>query len=99
MEAYVKVGTFQKQPGERISNSILYEDALDDGDYLETVDSITSSPAGLSVNAGLSSSNRVRVWYEDGTDKIDYVVTVVVTTHSGERFEDEVVCKVREVNR
>lgn len=99
MEATVKVGTFTKQPGERLSNSILYEDALDVDDYLETVDSCVSIPSGLTVNAGLSSSNRVRVWYEGGVDKIDYTVTVTVTTHSGERFEDEIICKVREVSR
>lgn len=99
MEATVKVGTFTKQPGERLSNSILYKDALDVDDYLKTVDSCVSTPGGLAVNAGLSSVDRVRVWYEGGSDKVDYTVTVTVTTHSGERFEDEVICKVREVSR
>lgn len=100
MEAAVKVGTFSKQPGERLSKSILYEDALDEGDYLETVDACVATPEGtLGAVAGLSSANRVRVWFEGGTDKTDYVVTVTVTTHGGERFEDEIVCKVREVNR
>lgn len=99
MEATVKVGSFQKQPGERISNSIMYEDALDVGDYLETVESSVALPSGLTVNAGLADSKRVRVWYEGGTDRVEYVVTVVVTTHFGERFEDEIICKVREVNR
>lgn len=93
----MKVGSFTKQPGERISNSITYEDALDVADYLETVKSCTASPAGLGVSAGLASSNRTRVWYEGGTAGVDYKVTVVVTTHNGERFEDEVICKVREV--
>ena len=93
----MKVGSFTKQPGERISNSIVYEDALDVEDYLETVGSCTATPAGLLVNAGLASSNRARVWYEGGTAGVDYKVTVVVTTHNGERFEDEVICKVREV--
>lgn len=99
MEAIVKVGTFEKQPGERISNSIIYDDALDVGDYLETIVSCTASPAGLTVNAGLASDNRVRVWHEGGDDRVTYTVTVVVTTHTGERFEDEIICKVREVSR
>lgn len=93
----MKVGTFPKQPGERLSNSISYEDALDVDDYLDTVVSCVSSPAGLSVNAGLADNKRARIWYEGGTHGVDYTVTVTVTTHGGERFEDEVICKVREV--
>lgn len=95
----MKVGTFTKQPGERISNSILYDDALDVGDYLETVDSCAASPAGLLVNAGLSDDKRLRVWHEGGEDGVSYTVTVVVTTHTGERFEDEIICKVKEISR
>lgn len=93
----MKVGSFTKQPGERISNSITYEDSLDVDDYIETVDSCTATPAGLSVSAGLANSTRSRVWYEGGTHGVDYKVTVVVATHNGERFEDEIICKVREV--
>ena len=95
----MKVGTFTKQPSERISNSILYEDALDVGDYLETIVSCAALPAGLTVTAGLASDKRVRIWHEGGTDGVSYTVTVVVTTNTGERFEDEVVCKVKEISR
>lgn len=93
----MKLGQFTKQPGERISNSITYTDALDVADYIETIVSCTSTPAGLVATAGLADNERVRVWYEGGTSGVDYKVTVVVTTHNGERFEDEIVCKVREV--
>lgn len=93
----MKVGSFTKQPGEKISNSVLYEDALDVGDYLDTVVSCVAAPAGLTVFAGLASNDRVRVWYEGGTDGVTYKVTVTVTTHQGERFEDEVTCKVKEI--
>ena len=93
----MKVGSFTKQPGERISNSITYEDSLDVDDYIETVASCTATPAGLSVSAGLANSKRSRVRYEGGTHGVDYKVTVVVATHNGERFEDEIICKVREV--
>ena len=95
----MKVGTFTKQPGERISNSILYDDALDVGDYLETIDSCVATPVGLDANAGLSSTSRARIWYEGGTDGVSYTVTIVATTHAGERFEDEIVCKVKEIGR
>lgn len=93
----MKVGTFTKQPGEKISNSVLYEDALDVADYLNTVVSCVATPAGLTVLASLSSNDRVRVWYEGGADGVTYKVTLTVTTHQGERFEDEITCKVKEV--
>ncbi len=93
----MKVGQFLKQPSERLSKTITYEDDLDVGDYLETVDSVVASPAGLAVNAGLGDSMRARIWFEGGTHNVDYKVTIKVTTHGGERFEDEIICKVREV--
>ena len=83
------------RPGSTARSNSLH--ALDVADYLETVESCTASPAGLGVNAGLADTSRVRVWHEGGTHGADYKVTVVVTTHNGERFEDEIICKVREV--
>lgn len=93
----MKLGSFLKQPGERISNSVAYDDALDVDDYLETVESCVAFPSGLGVVAGLGGNMRARIWYEGGTHGVDYKVTIVVTTHNGERFEDEIICKVREV--
>lgn len=93
----MKLGQFTKQPGERLTNTISYVDALDVGDYIETVISCVATPSGLDVVAGIADNERVRIWYENGAHGIDYKVTVVATTHSGERFEDEIICKVREV--
>lgn len=93
----MKVGSFTKQPGEKISNSVLYTDALDVGDYLDTVVSCVAEPSGLTVLAALSSNDRVRVWYEGGTSGVTYKVTLTVTTNQGERFEDEITCKVKEI--
>ena len=93
----MKVGTFTKQPGEKISKSVLYTEALDDGDYIETVVSYVASPVGLTILAGLSSNDRVRVWFEGGTDGVTYKVTLKVSTHQGEVFEDEITCKVKEI--
>lgn len=94
----MKVGSFEKQPGERIAVSIGYEDFLDDGDEISQVDSCVVSPSGeMTASAVLASTDRVRVWVEGGVDKVTYKVTVTVTTAGGERLEDELVCKVKEV--
>lgn len=93
----MKVGTFSKQPRERISNSILYGDSLDEGDELSSVLSCVAEPAGLTVSPVLASETRVRIWAEGGEDGVIYKITVVVHTAGGEIFEDELVCKVRAI--
>lgn len=93
----MKLGSFNKQPGERLSNSILYDDALDEGDSVETLISCTVEPSGLDVTGVLVDGSRVRVFAEGGVDGQSYKITVVVGTQGGERFEDELVCKVKEL--
>lgn len=93
----MKLGTFQKQPGERISNSILYADALDDGDTLEQILSCTATPSDLSVSPVLVSDDRIRIWAEGGSDGSTYKITVRVSTAGGEILEDELFCKVKEI--
>lgn len=93
----MKLGTFPKQPSERLSKSILYGDALDDGDEIATVMSCVVDPAGLTVVPTLVGGNRVRLWASAGTDGVAYKITVKVQTSGGEIFEDELTCRVREV--
>lgn len=94
----MNLGVFTKQPGEKISVSIDYSSALDDGDSVSRVESCTVEP-GLELDASpvLVDADRVRIWVDGGTDGIRYKITTVVTTAGGERFEDELFCKVREV--
>jgi hypothetical protein len=94
----MKVGSFEKQPGERISVSIGYAYALDDGDEVSLVNSCVVSPDGeMTASAVLAATDRVRVWVEGGLDRVAYTVTVTVTTAGGERLEDELTCKVKEI--
>ena len=93
----MKVGTFGKQPSERISNSILYTDALDEGDEVTTVVSCVVTPSGLTASPVLASGDRVRVWSEGGVNGESYKITVTVETAGGEIFEDELTCRVREI--
>lgn len=93
----MKLGTFPKQPSERLSKSIVYGDALDDGDEIATVMSCVVDPAGLTVVPTLVDGNRVRLWTSAGADGVAYKITVTVQTAGGEIFEDELTCRVREV--
>lgn len=93
----MKVGTFTKQPEERISNSILYTDALDDGDSISSVSYCAAEPAGLTVSPVLADVDRVRIWADGGDNGVTYKITVRVETSGGEILEDELVCKVKEL--
>lgn len=93
----MKLGTFSKQPGERLSKSILYVEALDDGDEIASVMSCTVEPSGLDAMPTLVSGQRVRLWVGGGADATAYKITVRVQTAGGEILEDELTCRVREV--
>ena len=93
----MKLGTFTKQPGEKISNSINYADSLDDGDEISTVLSCIADPPDIVVSPALVSENRVRVWASGGSDGTAYKITLTVETVGGEIFEDELICKVKAI--
>lgn len=93
----MRLGTFEKQPRERISKSVFYTDALDVGDSIATVDSVTVEPVGeLEATPVLVSDDRVRIWTQNGLDGSTYKVTITVTTAFGEILEDELIVRVKE---
>lgn len=93
----MKLGTFTKQPSERLSKSIIYTEALDDGDEIASVMSCSVDVEGLTVVPALVDGDRVRIWVSAGADGVAYKITVKVQTAGGEIFEDELTCRVREV--
>jgi hypothetical protein len=93
----MNLGTFKKQPRERISVSIIYTDALDEGDSLGQIELCTAEPAGLSATALLADLDRVRVFASGGLSGVKYQITVLVHTAYGERLESEVYCQVKEI--
>lgn len=96
----MRLGVFVKQPAERISKSIFYTEALDEGDSISTINSCTAEPSGdledLEVSPVLVDTDRVRIWTQKGKKDVTYKVTIRVTTVNGEIFEDELVIPVRE---
>lgn len=94
----MKVGTITKQPGERVSVSIYYTEGLDQGDELSAIESCAVFPEGeLSATPILPSTDRVRIWLDQGMDGVTYKITITVSTGGGERLEDEVLCRVKEI--
>ena len=92
----MKLGTKTKQPGERRSYTINYDDAMTDDDTVLTAVLKTAPPVELTVNQITVISPRVRFFVSGGTDGVSYKLTFVVTTNDGVVFEDEVTIKVKE---
>lgn len=93
----MKLGTFQKQPQERLSKSILYTESLDPGDSISTINACYAEPEDLDVSPVLIDGERIRIWVSGGVNEEQYKITVNVTTAGGEIFEDELFCRVREI--
>jgi len=93
----MRVGTVTQQPNERKWYSIDYREALDDGDAITAVLGTTVTPSGLAVSPTLPDEFRVRLFLQGGVDGTTYKITVQVETAGGEVFEDELVCRVKEV--
>lgn len=93
----MKLGTYIKQPSERESFSITYEDDLTEGDNVDTAVVKSIVPTGeLIIDQIAVVDPRVRFWATGGTADSNYKVTFTVTTADGRILEDEVTIKVKE---
>lgn len=91
----MKVGKVEKQPAERVSISVMYDDALDGGDEVSMVEACDAVPDGFEASPMLVSGSRVRIWLSGGVRGVTYTITLRVVTAGGEIFEDEIMCKVK----
>lgn len=85
-----------KQPAERLSYTISYEDCLTVGDNIQNA-TASVDQAGLTIdNVGVYDP-RVKFWASGGVDGASYKVTVTAYSADGRIFQDEVVIKVKEI--
>lgn len=94
----MRLGQFEKQPSERESYTITYEDDLTDGDNVDTAVVKSIAPSGeLTIDQTAVIDPRVRFWAVGGVDGTNYKVTFTVTTADGRILEDEVLIRVKEL--
>jgi hypothetical protein len=101
----MRLGTHKQQPRERINVRINYEQALDPDDVIEKVfpaEVVLDSPfaSGLCTLGALPllvSDDAVRLWIIGGDNGGRYKVTYRVLTRRGERFEDELRVRIKEL--
>ena len=92
----MKLATINKQPVERFSYTVSYEEALTIGDNVESA-TATVSPTGLTVdNVGVYDP-RVKLWVSGGTAGTSYKVSLTVNTADGRTFQDELIFRIKEL--
>lgn len=89
------LGTFTKQPVERLDYDIGYADWLTPGDGVASLELVIDKP-GLVSPAQNVKSSVVKIWLAGGTHATDYKITATVTTDDGRVKQDEFKLKVRE---
>ncbi len=92
----MRLGTVQKQPAERFSYTITYEDALTVGDNIETASAVVDPPGLVIDNVGVYDP-RVKLWVSGGANGASYKVTVTCGSAEGRVFQDEIVFKIKEL--
>ena len=92
----MKLGIATKQPIERFSYTVSYEEALTIGDNVESATAVVT-PAGLVIdNVGVYDPI-VKIWVSGGTNGVSYKVTLTVNTADGRVFQDELTFKIKEL--
>jgi hypothetical protein len=93
----MRLGTITLQPNERRNYTVQYGEALDSGDNINDVVACAVSPVGLTALATQITPEQVRVLVYGGANGTTYKITLRVATIYGEVFEDELMCKVKEI--
>jgi hypothetical protein len=90
------LGTFQKQPADRLDYDVTYKDWLTDGDNVLTV-TAEVTPEGLTVEAVYVNDPIVKTWLSGGTSGTTYKITLTATTADGRIRQDEFKVKVKDI--
>lgn len=91
------LGTFPKQPGERLDFDVDFQEWMSAGDYL--VSATTTVTTGITAELPLIDATQkvVKQWITGGTTNTKYKVQIRATTNDGRIKEAEFYVKVREV--
>lgn len=89
--------TLKKQPGETRAFGMDFSNKMVKTESIQSVDNVTSTPAGLTFGANSISGQVATTLISGGTHGKTYIVTVTVTTDIGQVLENEGILEVNEV--
>jgi len=82
------LGSFTKQPADRLDYDIDYSEWLTAGDGLQSF-TVISEPDTLDIVGTFNNTPRLKVWLAGGINKARYKLTVTVTTADSRVKQDE----------
>ena len=90
------LGRFTKQPAEKESYSIEFEDDLVDADAIASATAVVE-PVGLTISSTLVIGTRVKIFVADGGPVgTRHKITVTATTDDGRVLQDEFYVVIKE---
>ena len=90
------LGTFQKQPADRLDYDVTYAQWLTAGDNLSDVVAEVT-PEGLVIETVYVVDPKVKVWLSGGDSGTTYKVTLTANTADGRIRQDEFKVKVKDI--
>lgn len=91
----MSLGTFFKQPADKLDYDINCAEWLTRGDNLAEAN-VVIEPAGLLNTATYVFDPIVKIWLEGGTDGVTYRITVNIKTVDGRKKQTEFKVKVKD---
>lgn len=91
------LGTFQKQPADRLDYDVTYKDWLTTGDNLETVNAVVEPEGALTIETVYVVDPKVKIWLSGGDSGVTYKVTLTANTADGRIRQDEFKVKVKDI--
>jgi hypothetical protein len=90
------LGTFQKQPVDRLDYDVTYANWLTEGDNVGSV-TTNVTPEGLTVETVYVHDPIVKIWLSGGESGTTYKVTLTISTDDGRIRQDEFKVKVKDI--
>lgn len=92
------IGSFIKQPADRLDYEVRYDAFLSTDDEVVSAIATVEPATDLTVMPPLVTRNNtaVKLWFEGGTDGTTYKVTLTTTTLLGRIKQDEIRMRIRD---
>ena len=91
----MNLGTFIKQPADKLDYDVTYRQWLTPGDNVESA-VVDVSPPGLVVEHVFVNDPTVKIWLSGGASGVTYKVAVTINTADGRVKQDEFRVKVKD---
>lgn len=89
------LATFIKRTGDQLDYDLGFDKFLIDGDAIISATASVLPGDDLEIMAVMHTDSDVKVWVNEGAEKVNYVILVTITTALGRIKEEEFTIRIR----